>query len=320
MAELLTTKEILVALDNIIKKAEKYICIFTYNIKIDQNYLSRLRNASKRNVTIIIVFGVDNGDPDVVEEVLNLPNTTVYFKEYLHAKFYYNEKELLVGSMNLSEASAKNNFELGVLFKDAEYQTAIKKVKEEANEIINDAVKFEGPKKQSPIVFPLSKKGACIRCAKAIEYNPTKPLCLRCYGEWSEWENEYYQEEFCHRCGQEKFGISFAFPQCNSCYKEFIQGQKKIGQKNFSRPDNRVSTLHIDNKIKEILAKKLKLNRNDIPIDFDLQKHFMAVGNKKAVIDEIEKQFEIKIAPDSQLIKDYWDLYSTVARAIDKNL
>lgn len=52
----------------------------------------------------------------MVKEVLNLPNATVYFKEYLDAEFYYNEKELLVGSMNLPEASAKNNFELGVLF------------------------------------------------------------------------------------------------------------------------------------------------------------------------------------------------------------
>ncbi len=51
MAELLTTKEILASLDNIIKKAEKYICIFTYNIKIDPNYLTRLRNASTCDVS-----------------------------------------------------------------------------------------------------------------------------------------------------------------------------------------------------------------------------------------------------------------------------
>jgi hypothetical protein len=39
MAEILTAKETAATLENIIKKAEKYICIFTYNIKIDPNYL-----------------------------------------------------------------------------------------------------------------------------------------------------------------------------------------------------------------------------------------------------------------------------------------
>src|SRR5579871_3031672 len=143
MADLLTTKEILAALDNIIKKAEKYLCIFTYNIKIDQSYLTRLRNASKRGIKITIVFGVDNGDDKILDELLSMSNCMVYFKEYLHAKFYYNEKELLVGSMNLSEASAKNNFELGVYFKGEEYIEAIKKVKEEAKEIITDATEWK---------------------------------------------------------------------------------------------------------------------------------------------------------------------------------
>ncbi len=129
----------LAALDNIIKRAEKYICVFTFNIKIDPTFLARLRNASKRNISITIVFGVNSGDDNIIQELLAIPTCKVYFKEYLHAKFYYNEKELLVGSMNLSEASAKNNFELGVLFSGDEYLSVIKKVKEEAKEIISDA-------------------------------------------------------------------------------------------------------------------------------------------------------------------------------------
>jgi HKD family nuclease len=230
MADLLTTKEILAALDNIIKKAEKYICIFTFNIKIDPNYLARLRNASKRDIKITIVFGVDNGDDQLLQELLNMPNCTVYFKEYLHAKFYYNEKELLVGSMNLSEASAKNNFELGVLFKGDEYTTVIKKVKEEAKEIISEATKWTDLKKHNkpsdfifasksvPFVSKDKNKGSCIRCAMKIPFNPEKPLCVDCYHEWAEWENEYYLETYCHNCGKKKDDISFAKPECYSCY------------------------------------------------------------------------------------------------------
>lgn len=246
MAELLTTKEILVALDNIIKKAEKYICIFTYNIKIDPNYLVRLRNAAKRDVKITVVFGVDNGDDKILQELQSMPNCTVYFKEYLHAKFYYNEKELLVGSMNLSEASAKNNFELAVLFQGDEYLNVIKKVKEEAKEIISDSLLWQDRNKtkqksnakpapnQKTQVRPLPEKksklklfsflnasddtGCCIRCGDEIDHDPYKPLCTDCYYEWAEWENEYYIENYCHSCGKEKNDISFAKPECRSCY------------------------------------------------------------------------------------------------------
>jgi phosphatidylserine/phosphatidylglycerophosphate/cardiolipin synthase-like enzyme len=230
MAELLTTKETLVALDNIIKRAEKYICIFTFNIKIDENYLTRLRNASKRGVKINIVFGVDNGDPKVIESVLSIPNCTVYFKEQMHAKFFYNEKELLVGSMNLSEASAKNNFELSVLFKNQDYLGVIAKVKEEAKEIINDATEWKNliptnerrSKKGEKVDFRttiVKFKGACIRCKKSIALNPDKPLCSSCYSEWSEWSNEYYLEKYCHKCSNPKEAISFAKPECYTCYK-----------------------------------------------------------------------------------------------------
>lgn len=234
MADLLTTKEILVALDNIIKKAEKYICIFTYNIKIDPNYLARLRNASKRDIKITIVFGVDNGDDQLIQDLLEMPNCQVYFKEYLHAKFYYNEKELLVGSMNLSEASAKNNFELGVLFKADEYSTIIKKVKEEAKEIISDAVLWKNIKRhQNSFGNQLTYKpqnfkdnfksngGTCIRCGTSISFDTGKPLCKDCYYEWAEWENEFYIENFCHKCGKRKDEISFAKPQCYSCFSTF---------------------------------------------------------------------------------------------------
>jgi phosphatidylserine/phosphatidylglycerophosphate/cardiolipin synthase-like enzyme len=241
MAELLTAKEILGALENIIKKAEKYICIFTFNIKIDPNYLARLRNASKRGIKITIVFGVENGENEVLTELLELPNCSVYFKEYLHAKFYYNEKELLVGSMNLSEASAKNNFELGVYFTGDRYAQVIKKVKEEAKEIVADATEWRTLQKlktrtnvfsytpaqyitQTNVVkekrpqYQEMQKTCCIRCGNHIKYNPAKPFCTDCYYEWAEWENEHYLENYCHNCGG-KSEVSFAKPECYDCWQ-----------------------------------------------------------------------------------------------------
>lgn len=253
MAELLTTKETLVALDNIFKTAEKYICIFTFNIKIDENYLSRLRNASKRGVEIIIVFGVGEAKQEVIDNILAIPKCTVYFKEYLHAKFFYNEKELLVGSMNLSEASAKNNFELSVLFKQEDYLNVIGKVKSEAKEIISDAKlwseirranqpsqiaevpqkeKWPAPsQKNENKVYTTHKssnnvklKGFCIRCKSSIKLDHTRPFCIDCYNEWVEWENDYYEEKYDHFTGEKSNGdTSMALPILGKNWKKYAK-------------------------------------------------------------------------------------------------
>ena len=223
MTELLTTKETLAVLERIIKTATSHIYVFTYNIKIDPNYLTRLRNAAKRGVKITIVFGVQNGDRDLINSILDIPGVKVYYKEYLHAKFFYNEKELLIGSMNLSEASAKNNFELSVVFTENDYQKFIKKVSEEAKEIIEDAILWKATLTVNVDEIhrrSQSKRGRCIRCSLDIRYNPSKPLCPSCYSEWSEWENEYYQEVFCHSCGLKRPDLSYAKPECIKCYRK----------------------------------------------------------------------------------------------------
>lgn len=228
MAEILTTKEIGVALDNIIKNAEKYICIFTYNINIDETYLSRLRNASKRGVKIIVVFGIDRGDQRVLDSLQAIPTCEIWFKQYLHAKFFYNEKELLIGSMNLSEISERRNYELAVLFNIKENAEIVKKVKAEAKEIIEDSVAWKlrsdniDQQIEAAEKMMSAEQGCCIRCGTGINYDPGKPLCFACYQQWSEWENEYYLERYCHRCKKEKPDISFAKPQCKRCYAETL--------------------------------------------------------------------------------------------------
>jgi hypothetical protein len=318
MADILTTKEIALALDNIIKRAEKYICIFTYNLKIDETYMSRLRNAAKRGVEIIVVFGINNGKSETFKGLLQIPNCKVYFKEYLHAKFFYNEKSLLIGSMNLSEASEKNNYELGVLLTITENPDLFKKVKEEAKEIIDDATilsldEVGSQQIRSTNIKPtFSQKvvrGTCVRCKKSIEYNPVKPLCPDCYHEWSEWENEYYGESFCHKCGREKDGISYAKPECTSCYKE-----------NGSRHIEIQVASGLDHEIKIVLEKHLNVDKSAISIDFDIERS-LGIGRdskQEIIFKELERKFRIKLPTNTRTLKDYWDLYSLVLAKVNR--
>lgn len=322
MAELLTSREILVALENIIKDAEKFICIFTYNIRIDQNYLSRLRNAGKRGVDVRIVFGAENGNPDIINPILDIPGAKVYFKQYLHAKFFYNERELLVGSMNLSEASGKNNFELGVLFKDNEYVEVIKKVKKEAKEIINDATEWSKLSRNGLTnysrVLTTDLVGHCVRCNEKIKYDPFRPFCSSCYSIWYEWENPYYLEAYCHGCGRARDGISKAFPQCKPCYNKFMSNveRSRIRTPNLTEADS-IPSESLDQTLKEIISKHLKRKASDIPIDMDLRSVFRSDNNQRLnkMVNDLEQRFEMRFNTPSK-IQDYWDLYSYIAASI----
>ncbi|MEX2232318.1 MAG: phospholipase D-like domain-containing protein [Cyclobacteriaceae bacterium] len=319
MAEILTSKEILGALDNIIKGADKFVCIFTFNVSIDQAYLSRLRNASKRGVKITVAFGVDNGNEEVINPLLEIPNTRVYFKRYLHAKFFYNEKELLIGSMNLSEVSGRNNFELGVLFKGIEYQEAIKKVKFEAKEIIDDSIEWSQLiKKGQPKLLTKTEQrtGMCIRCQEKIKFDPFNPLCPACLSVWSEWENSYYLESYCHGCGRPRDGISKALPQCKPCYNKFIA--------NLNSPTKAPEVTLVvgqsdtlDSSLKEIISKNLKIDRTLITIDMSLGTVFNAYNDQrsKMLLSDIEQRFEIRLKKTTH-IKDYWDLYKAIAMSL----
>ena len=62
----------------------------------------------------------------------------------------------------------------------------------------------------------------CIRCKSILPFNPERPLCKACYAEWAEYENEDYEEDYCHFCGREK-DVTFAKPVCYSCYKQLNQ-------------------------------------------------------------------------------------------------
>ena len=55
------------------------------------------------------------------------------------------------------------------------------------------------------------KKGHCIRCNTAIPFDPSKPLCDSCYEAWVKFGNRFYEEKYCHCCGEEESNGSDTF-------------------------------------------------------------------------------------------------------------
>jgi hypothetical protein len=143
----------------------------------------------------------------------------------MHAKFYYNEDTLIITSMNISEASEERNYELGVLFQRQDHPQIFEKAKIEAREIVNNSIlwqaNFSSPSDIKTVRNTNSKwitgelSGKCIRCGEGLDYDRYRPLCNGCYSVWVYWEDRYFPENYCHCCGKEKDGISYARPECN---------------------------------------------------------------------------------------------------------
>lgn len=124
MAEFLTGKQLDEKLTDIIWKAKKELIILSPFIRLDDYYKDIIFKKLKNNpsLEIIIVFGKNEGE---TQRSLN-QNDLGFFKEFsnvviiycvnLHAKFYSNESEALLTSLNLLGKSMINNVEYGIAF------------------------------------------------------------------------------------------------------------------------------------------------------------------------------------------------------------
>ena len=62
--------------------------------------------------------------------------------------------------------------------------------------------------------------GFCIRCKITVPAKPAAPYCNRCYRTWNRYQNEEYQEKYCHLCGNEET-TTMAKPLCWGCYRSY---------------------------------------------------------------------------------------------------
>ena len=289
-------------------KAEKELIIISPYIQLgdylkDNIFKQHLHNSK---LHILIGFGKNERNKErsfkreEIEYFLNFPNITIVYIPELHGKYYANEKQSVITSMNLMDYSLVNNVEFGVLAEkaltdlvnknnffetskntimsvlDSGYTVFAKRPNYNKKflglakdyvgstvhlDLVNDvlsnravkpiryssfvpenytntdnrlpvepeptpekAVQEEAPQATpqetvQPIAQAASqeKKGHCIHCHTEIPFNPLMPLCESCYQEWAKYGNRFYEEKYCHCCGEEK-KVTVATPLCYSCY------------------------------------------------------------------------------------------------------
>jgi len=237
MAKFLKTNDISARLEDIIREAEageKLVLVSPY-VQISPRLFENLRDANKRRVKITLIYGKGKGKLKSEEEerLHDLQNLSLLYHQNLHAKCYYNEKQLIITSMNLYDFSEKTNYEMGVLVQKEEDKAIYDLAVEEVEIIRRNSEEIKRPSSLATmgkafmgVVNDLvddaagtPKKGFCIRCAQAIDYDTDRPLCPEHFAKWNVYKKPEYPEKYCHRCGKSN-KVSKREPLCPACSKK----------------------------------------------------------------------------------------------------
>ena len=233
MAEVLTTKGLSAALEDLIRKAEKEVFLISYSFKISEGFIKRIRQSVERGVIIKIVYGTSI-NKETLNELKSIPNLQILHCPNLHAKIYANENKCIIGSMNFYDYSELNNTELGVLLTPSADTEAFKDAITHCREIVQESdiemplmpksihdkhmLAHENNLKTSP-----KKIGYCIRSGARIPLNHQKPLSSDSYTIWSLYSDDEYPEKFCHFSGEPSNGnTSMASPVLSKNWKNYL--------------------------------------------------------------------------------------------------
>ncbi len=241
MADFLTTKQIAAQLEQIIVNAEQQLFLVSPYIKADRQIRERLASQANSNseVRISVIYGKKELPAKEWDWLKDLPAVELRFRQDLHAKCYLNEQVALVTSMNLYDFSEVNNDEMGILVSSSGSDRDLyNKVRDdvlriaENSEVIRKAViskpapaaktrpapKAAPSKPELSIGIPAS--GFCIRCKTTVSFIYPGPYCNRCFQSWNRFQNEDYEEKYCHICGKEN-DSTMDKPACRSCYRKY---------------------------------------------------------------------------------------------------
>jgi len=230
----------------IVSKATSKVVLITPYIKVPDDLLERLKYKDGKGIKTIVVCREKDLGKDLASkvrgELKQLTNLELRFDDDLHAKCFYNEKSMVITSLNLLESSERKNREMGVLLSSEEDSNVFNEALSEAEFIVNRAKKDSTMRsfankiiKEAKSVIDLpaedssrrvktssrtKQKGYCIRCGKNITYDLNAPYCPDCFRVWNKWKDPDYEEEHCHWCGIPNELTTMKRPLCNSCYRK----------------------------------------------------------------------------------------------------
>lgn len=227
MAEFLTTIATSYCIEEIMMESKNELVLISPYLKLTQIFLERLKDASKRDVRITIIYGKEDLKTKEKNALKELDNLQLYFSKNLHAKCYCNENEMVITSMNMYEFSEKNNREMGVQINKRKDRAAYLKAIAETESILNSAKLIF----QSPNIIEVEKKAREEQLKKEEErqrkIEERKELQRRREEERLKRQQERKEVNntergFCIRCNS-KMKLDPVRPLCDNCYSTWSQ-------------------------------------------------------------------------------------------------
>lgn len=190
---------------DLINNAKEYVFLISPFFSPGETLLRNIIQIAENGIQVTLIHNTKElENPEFLKVVSRLEkNCTIYNHPNLHSKLYFNEKELIISSLNLSQSSIMNSFEIGWLTNQGSEFSEVKKYVKK--KIIRDHKIKRTSSKQIE-----ENLGYCIRTKKRILFNKDRPIEI----------NEYYNSNrandgiYCHKCG-ERSVTSIDNPFCN---------------------------------------------------------------------------------------------------------
>lgn len=214
--EFLFDENITAKLNELIPRAMYHIVICNPWLDPENYIIEKLISSLKNKIKIeIITLQPEKDKYKIAIDKLIENGAKVYLKDNLHAKiFYFDHRDLIVGSNNLNTTSLIRNNE-AALYTTDEY--ALNSAKDYFNLLIESSEKIvnkEKPSLKEEMIGDI--KGFCIECGKNIDYNKERPVCKDCFSKVPYY---YKWRKFCHECGKEE-RVNIPKPLCETCLKK----------------------------------------------------------------------------------------------------
>ncbi|NVK65885.1 MAG: hypothetical protein HWE22_14925 [Flavobacteriales bacterium] len=231
MAEFLTTNGTSYHIENVIIGAKLKLVLVSPYLQLSKTFFERLKDAANKGVQIKIIYGKDELKPNERNSLAELKNLELFFFENLHAKCYFNEREMVITSMNMYEFSEKNNREMGVFITKENDAKLFDKAIDETLSIMQSSELIGLSKTKRTLHQDRSNqtrekkrkkptRGYCVRCEDRIPYDIRKPYCRDCFNIWFRYENPEYEENVCHGCGEFET-TNMNKPVCYDCFTQY---------------------------------------------------------------------------------------------------
>jgi len=119
--DFLFDNQLIAALESLIRSAKHKLILISPYIDLDARIVDALNEKNQlHNFELFVLFGKNDHDyyksikKGSLEIFKQFPNVEIRYNDRLHAKFYQNEFEYIMTSLNLYDYSLANNIEVGI--------------------------------------------------------------------------------------------------------------------------------------------------------------------------------------------------------------